>query len=272
LLSSVASFIGIYSNEGKEEYKYISIRGEEISIYGKGVYKDMSFDVAIQGIAQDYITFFISIPFLIISLFFFRRESIRGLLVLSGTLMYFLVTYLFYTAMGMYNYLFLVYVSLLCLSFFAFFFSLLSYNYSRLDGIFRYKNLMKYSAIFLLINSIMVVLLWLSIILPPFIDGSIFPLGIDHYTTMIVQAFDLGLLLPIAIVSSIYALRKNIYGYLAVSIYLVFLSFLMLALSSKIFFMAMNGLNVIPVVFIMPTICLISIFFSSLIVKNIRIR
>ncbi len=57
-----------------------------------------------------------AIPLLIVALFLHRHKQV--LLLGAGTSAYFLVTYLFYTAMGMYNTLFLVYaVCWDCLSF-----------------------------------------------------------------------------------------------------------------------------------------------------------
>lgn len=230
----------------------------------------MSADVAIQGIAQDYVTLFIGIPLLLLSLYYARKNSVRGLFVLSGTLMYFLLSHLFYTAMAMYNIMFLAYVFSLCLSFFSFTLTLFSYNISDIENLFTSQKIIRYAGIFLVIICIMMASLWLSIILPPLLDGSIYPGGLQHYTTLIVQGFDLGLFLPLGIVSGILAFRKNSYGYLLTTIYLIFLSILMAALTSKIIFMANAGVNVIPVIFIIPTICFISIVFSLLILRKIK--
>ncbi|WP_440955700.1 hypothetical protein ACSAZK_01665 [Methanosarcina sp. Mfa9] len=230
----------------------------------------MSADLAIQGIAQDYVTLFIGIPLLLSGLYFARKNSVRGLFVLSGTLMYFLLTYLFYTAMGMYNILFLAYVFSLCLAFFALMLTLFSYDLEDIGSLFASEKIIRYAGVFLVINSIMVALLWLGVVLPPLFDGSIYPEELQHYTTLIVQGFDLGLLLPIGIVSGMLAVRKNSYGYLFTTVYLIFLSILMAALTSKILFMADAGYNVIPVIFIMPTVCLISTSFSLLILKKVK--
>jgi len=266
--SIVASSFGIFSNDGEGPFIYESIRGEKINIYGKGIYKHMSADVAIQGIAQDYITLFIGVPLLLVSIFFARKNSLRGIFLLSGVLGYFLVTYLFYLAMGLYNKLFLVYSLLLFTSFFAFIFNLFNYEVHKLQEIYKSDRLMKYAGIFLIINASLVSLLWLSIVLPPLLDGSIYPRQLQHYTTLIVQGFDLGLLLPVAFIIGILAVKNNVYGYLFVPIYMIFLSLLMTALVSKIIFMANAGENVIPVVFIMPTIALISLTFSFLLLKR----
>jgi len=39
-------------------------------------------------------------------------------------------------------------------------------------------------------------MLWLNVVLPPIIDGRLYPEGLAHFTTMVVQGFDLALFLP----------------------------------------------------------------------------
>jgi hypothetical protein len=270
LASMFASSVGILSDDGNGEFEYESIRGETVSIYGEGIYKHMSADVAIQGIAQDYVTMFIAVPFLFLSLIWFRKNSLKGTLLLSGSLAYFLVTYLFYLAMGMYNYLFLVYAFLLGSTFFAFVLTLFSYDFNRIKEVFSSQKLIRNAGIFLIVNASLVALLWLGVVVPPLLDGTIYPRQLQHYTTLIVQGFDLGLLLPISFVVGILAIRKNNFGYLFTGVYVIFLSYLMLALTSKIIFMANAGENVIPVIFIMPTLALIAITFSVLILRNVK--
>ncbi|NMB80748.1 MAG: hypothetical protein GYA14_02915 [Ignavibacteria bacterium] len=116
----------------------------------------------------------------------------------------------------------------------------------------------------------MIALLWLGVVVPPIIDGSIIPKQVQHYTTLIVQAFDLGLLLPAAFVIGILTIKKNPLGYLLITIYMIFLSILMTALVSKILFMANFGANVVPVIFIIPVITIVSITFSVILLKNIK--
>jgi hypothetical protein len=275
LLITVASVIaasyGICSEDGSGSFEYETIRGEKIQIYGTGLYKHMSADVAIQGIAQDYITLFIGVSLLLISLFLSRKNSFRGLFLLAGTLGYILVTYLFYLTMGMYNQMFLVYAFLLGTTFFAFILTVLEFDLNELKNRFPSENLVRNAGVFLIINASLVGLLWLSVVLPPLLDGTFYPKELQHYTTLIVQGFDLGLLLPIAFVVGILAIRKNRFGFLFTPIYMIFLSLLMSALVSKILFMANAGHNVVPVIFIMPTIALLSITFSIILLKGIKV-
>ncbi len=268
--SVIATATGIFSSQGPGLYDYESIRGKIISIYGKGLYQHMSAEVAIQGIAQDYVTLLLGVPLLLISLFLARKNSLRGLFLLSGTLAYFLVTYLFYLAMAMYNRMFLIYVFLLGTSFFAFILTLFSYQVKELPGVSHSEKIFRTAGWFLIANASLVGLLWLKIVVPPLLDGSIIPAEVQHYTTLIVQGFDLGLLLPMAIVSGMMAIKKHLFGYLFIVIYVIFLSLLMTALSAKILFMARAGANVIPAVFIMPTINLIAMVFAVLLLRNIK--
>ena len=91
LISAFAAGLGIFSDFGTGAFVHESIRGQRIEIYGKGIYQHMSADVAIQGIAQDYITLFVAIPLLIISLIGYRKNSVQWHLFLAGTLGYFLI-------------------------------------------------------------------------------------------------------------------------------------------------------------------------------------
>ena len=270
VLASVAAAVGILSNEGPGGYEYESIRGETVRIYGQGIYQHMTADVAIQGIAQDYITLFAAVPLLLIALFFSRMGSLRGRFLLAGTLFYFLVTYLFYLTMGMYNFLFLVYAVLLCCSFFALFLVLTELNLPDLGDLFTSDKAARYAGGYLIFSAYSVAFLWLSIIMPPLLDGTLFPKSLEHYTTLIVQGLNLGLLLPVSFIVGLMLFRRQRVGYLFGLPYVVFLSLMMSALTAKILAMALNGVNVIPVIFIMPTFALIAITFSVWLMRSIQ--
>lgn len=259
---------GITSSEGTGAYEYKTIRGEVIKIYGKGIYKDMSADIAIQGIAQDYVTLFLALPLLTVSFMLTRKNKVYGQIILNGVLLYIFLTYLFYTAMAMYNKFFLLYVFLLSASLFALLINLISFEYDVLYKKLHIHRIFKTAGIFLIVNAMMIAFLWLSVIVPPLINGKVYPEGLHHYTTMIVQGFDLGIFLPAAFISGVLVIKKNKFGFVFTPVYLVFLSVLMAALCSKIIFMANNGANVIPVIFIMPVICLLSVMMSVLTVKK----
>lgn len=229
----------------------------------------MSAEVAPQGIAQDWITLFIGIPLLLSSCLWARKGSLRGSYLLAGTLGYFLVTYLFYTVMGMYNKLFLVYVFLMGASFYAFLQILFSFDTKNLRDHFKLSTPYRVTGGFLQFNAAAIGLLWLGIVVPPLVNGTIVPLQAEHYTTLIVQGLDLGILLPAAFLCGRLWTKKQPFGYLFAPVYFVFLSLLMTALTAKVIAMALLGYNVIPVIFLIPAIHLLTIFSTVVILKNV---
>lgn len=272
ICASIVTLFGIFSSDAVQVSQFTSIHGKKVSIYGKGIYKYMSADVAIQGIAQDFVTLFLAIPLLLIALFKYNQGSKKGIFLLAGTLGYFFVTYLFYLAMGTYNELFLIYAALLGLSFFALLKTLFSFNLQDIDRHFKNNSITKKVGIFLIANSILIGIMWLGIVVPPLLDGTIYPNNLEHYTTLIVQGFDLGLLLPLSFVSGLFLFQKRKIGYLAGVSYVIFLAILMTALTAKILAMMMHDVNVIPAILIVPAINIATIIFCYLILKSIRVE
>jgi hypothetical protein len=267
-LAAWTTTTGIVSNNGSGPYTHQSIRGKTVTIYGKGLYKHMSAEVAPQGIAQDYVTLCLGIPLLLVSLWRARKGSRKGQYLLAGTLGYFLVTYLFYTVMGMYNQLFLSYVVLMGTSFYGFILTLLSIDTKGIETVFKPSTPTKATGSFLLFNTIAIGLLWLSIIVPPLLNGTIIPDQVEHYTTLIVQGLDLGILLPAAFICGVLWMKRKPLGYLLAPVYFIFLSVLMTALTAKVVAMALLGYNVIPVIFIIPTFNLVTVICCIAILKN----
>jgi hypothetical protein len=272
ILAIAATTMGIFSNDGRGQFEYTSIRGKTVMIYGKGLYKDMSAEVAPQGIAQDYVTLFIAIPLLILSFFKAREGSLKGRYLFAGTLGYFLVTYLFYTVMGMYNVMFLPYVILMGASFYSFILIILSFDTNALQNSFKPSTPVKITGGFLVFNSIVIGLMWLSKVIPPLLDGTIIPLQVEHYTTLIVQSLDLGILLPAGLISGVLLIRKKPSGYLLAPVFFVFLSLLMTALSAKIIVMKILDYNVVPAIFIIPAFNVITIICCLIILRSITMN
>ncbi len=270
VLSGFAAAVGIFSDAGPGKFEYETIRGATVIIYGKGLYKHMSADVAVQGIAQDVVTLFLGIPLLLAALWGYLRESVKSRFLLAGVTGYFFVTYLFYTAMGMYNELFLVYVTLMGLTFFVLYNLLASFDSDKVVIYFSSKTPVNFVGGFLIFNSVIIALMWLGRVVPPLLDGTVYPDELQHYTTMIVQGFDLGLLLPISFVTGLLLIKRKPAGFIFGVPYIVFLSVLMTALSAKITAMGINGVEIFPAVVIIPVFNLITIYCAFLMLKNIN--
>ncbi len=267
--SFIATCVGIFSAGGPGKYEITSIRHETVEIYGRGAYRDMSAEVAPQGIAQDVVTLCIGIPLLLLSLVLSNRNSLRGRLLLTGTLGYFFITYLFFTLMAMYNQLFLLWVALLSLSFFGFILSFTSFNAEALKSSFHTKLPVKFLGRFLMCTAVAIALLWLSIVVPPLATAGI-PKEVEHYTTLVVQALDLGILLPACFISGLLLSRRNSLGYLIAPVYTIFLALLMTALTAKVLAMSMLGYNAFPAIVIIPLFMLMAVASLFLFLKNVN--
>ncbi|MBT2697383.1 hypothetical protein J7E79_08155 [Bacillus sp. ISL-40] len=269
LLSIIATSYAIFPNQGAGEYEYKSIFGETVSIYGKGLYKHDSVSMAAQAIAQDYVTLFFGVPLLVFSLYLSRKGLLKGHLLLTGTLGYFLYTYASYSFLSMYNSMFLVYVILMAASFFAFTLAMMSFEIAKLPLSFKEKLPVKIIGGFLLFASFVFGMMWLGKIVKPLMNHTPTE-GIEHYTTLVIQALDLGFVVPVGIISGILLIKRKPFGYLLASVIIIKDITLLTALSAMIFLQIQAGVEVSSAVVVLILLLnIVVIYLMYLILKNI---
>ncbi len=213
IFATAASAWGIFSNQGPGKYEFHSLHGEDVEIYGKGLYRDDSVSGASQVIAQDGVTLVLGIPVLMIALYLASKGSLKGRLLLNGILGYFLYTYASYSFLVMYNSLFLVYVLLMGASFFAFTLTMMSWNEVDLSAYFSPKMPVNFIGGFLIFLAVTIGLMWLGRIMPSLTRGLV-PVGLEHYSTLVIQALDFGFVVPAAFLSGLLLIRRKSFGYL----------------------------------------------------------
>jgi hypothetical protein len=268
-LSIIVSTIGIFSNAGKGQYEFQSIRGETVTIYGKGIYKNDSIAAVAQGIPQDIVTLLVGIPLLILSLYLFKKNYLKGKLLLTGTLGYFLYTYMSYTFLWNYNKLFLIYVMLMSVSFFAFTLSMISFDIEKLKLSFKKGLPIKFIGGFQIFVGIAIGLLWLGRIAPS-ITEDISPVGLEHYTTLVIQGMDLGFVVPVAILSGILLIKRKAFGYLLSSVVIIKGITLLTAITAMIVGQAYAGVPMSLVeVIIFLSFDLVSVYCLIVLMRNI---
>jgi hypothetical protein len=239
---------------GTGAQQHLSVRGEYVTIYGIGPYRHMPADVAIQGLAQDVVTLVVGVPFLLIALAWARSGSRAGHLALLGAVSYLFVQYFMYLAMATYNELFLLWVALVLLASQALFRLLLAVPPDAFTLESTGVGRRRFVGGFLLVNATLVSLLWLAMILPPLVDRTLYPAGLAHLTTMVVQGFDLALFLPPSFIAGWHYLKRRPLGDLLAPAYTVFLSLQMLALIAKVVWMASIDVSAGPALAIIPAL------------------
>ena len=211
----------LWQGGGTEHYAFTSLRGGMVQIWGGGgLYRFDSAGGAPQEIGQDLVTLIIGIPLLIVASVLASRGRLRGKVLLAGTLGYFLYTYTSMSMLTAYNELFLVYVALMSLCLFAFIMALMAIDVAALPAHFSAQFPRRTVAGFALFLGAMLGMLWLKLIVPALVAGTP-PVGLDSYSTLVIQALDLGVIAPTAILTGVLLLRREALGYLLSSVVLV---------------------------------------------------
>ena len=271
MLSLVAAVQGVLSGTGQagELVQFRSINGENIKLYGKGLYKNDSYSMAAQAIAQDYVTLFIGIPLLIVALLLARTGQIKGRLLLTGTIGYFLYTYMSYAFLSMYNHMFLIYVATMSASMFAFILCITALDLEALKQAFHKNTPVKFIGGFQIFIGFIIFMMWIGRIMPS-ITTEAAPIGLEHYTTLVIQALDLGIIVPAAILSGVLIIQRKSVGYLLSSVIIIKGAALLTALTSMIIGQVLAGVQIgLVEMIVFPLFNIVSIYSLVLVLKNV---
>ncbi len=270
LFSLTAAIAGIFSGGGPGRYVFTTVHGEAVTIYGSGIYRYDSVSMASQAIAQDIVTLILGIPLLAAALFLSRKGFLKGRILLAGTLAYFLYTYTSYSFTSMYNLLFLLDVCLMSMSFFAFVLTMMSFDMNVLSRSFDEKLPVKSIAAILIFLGSVIGLMWLKNIVNPLFTASV-PSGLEQYTTMVIQAMDLGFVVPVSLISGILLLKKKPFGILLASVICVKAVTLLTAVTAMIIGQIISGLKVSVIeIILFPAFNLIMIATMFVFLRNIK--
>jgi len=251
-------------------FDFTTLRGETVQIQGGGLYRYDSVSVAAQGIAQDVVTLILGIPLLITAIVLAARGSLRGKVLLTGTLGYFLYTYTSIAMTAAYNELFLLYVALFSLSLFAVILSILAIDVPTLATHVTDRFPRRTIAGVALVLGGMLTLLWLGRIGPALLAGTP-PFGLESYTTLVIQVLDLGIVVPAAILTGVLLLRRVPVGYLLAAFVQVFGFNMGAAVTAMVIGQVLAGVAVSPVeLVIFPTIALVNAVLIVLLLRSIR--
>lgn len=219
LLSLLAAGTGLFFQTEGQPFPHTNHRGESVMINGSGLYYYDTVSSAAQQQGNDLVTLLVGLPLLGVSTRLAFRGSLRGRLLLTGTLGFFLYTYMSMSMLTAYNGLFLVYVALFTLSLYAFILCMLAFDLEALPSQFSPRLPRRWIAGFMFAVGGFLLIAWLGRILMPLMQGGTPPL--ENTTTLVIQAMDLGLIVPLAFLSAIFLLRRSPWGYLLSSVTLL---------------------------------------------------
>ena len=270
--AGAAAVIGVSASPADADTVFTNLYGEQIQLYGNGIYRNDSLSYGAQARGQDIITLLVGIPLLLSGWLLMKRRSLRGQLVHAGSLGYFLYTYSSYSYLSFYNPLFLLYVLLFSLSLFGFITAFNTIDARRiqqaLSGTFPRRTI----GIYLIFMGAVLTLLWLGKIIPT-LDYSIPAAGLDHYTTLVIQANDLAIIVPTAAITGILLLKSAPLGFKLAAILLMKMLTMGMALIAMMIVMTIEGTPpAVGEAVIFSILLLLGLAASALMLLGIRRR
>ncbi len=267
LLALVAAVAGLWPGEGVP-FTLTNFRGEVVTINARGLYYWDTVSAAAQMQANDLVMLIVGVPLLVVALRMTLRGSLRGRLVLAGTVGFVLYTYITMCFGAAYNPLFLVYVALFGLSLYAFVLSMRGIDLASLPDHFSSTLPRRGIAGLLFGVGAFLLLAWLGRIAGTWSGGQ--PAALENVTSLFIQAMDLAVIVPLCFVSGVLLLRGSAWGYLLASLSLFKFLTLGLAVSLMGLNMLRVGAAVSPVELgVFPAIALTNLFMTVVLLRNI---
>lgn len=206
---------------------------------------------ATQGIAQDFISLFITVPVLVISFIYARKGSLRARLIWMGMLGYTLYSYILYAFFVQFNALFLVYAGTLALTLYTLIGAISSADHQAFrEAILARREkptrLRRRTATALFIIAGIFYLLWLSEIIPALLAG-VTPQSVleNGLPTNPVHVLDLTFLLPGLVITGVLMRRDHPLAYVITPIFYGYAAMLGLAIIAMVILLAQQGYPIV---------------------------
>ena len=220
LLAGAASSAGVFRRGSGETRLATSARGESYRYAVDGIYAWNAQRVVSEGVGWDFFTLFVAVPSLLAASVFVARGSYRGRLFAVGMLGYFFYQYFEYATYWAYGPLFLLFITIYATSLAGIVWMVSSLDVRGMAARFSDRFPRKAMAALCFVMSFaLVFVMWLPLVLRSMtgkVDGIL--LG---QTTLVVQAFDLGLIVPLAVFTGVAILRRRPIGYLLSAVFVV---------------------------------------------------
>ena len=219
ILAAAASATGVFLRGDLATQVVTTVRGDQVDVLLGGVYRFNGEAVAAEGVGWDAVTLFLVVPALFLLLPALRRGSSRARLATMGILVYFLYQYFEYATFLAYGPLFLLYVSTFALSLTGVALLGASLDLGVIaNGVtpgFPRRPMIAFG----IFMAVLLGGLWLPLIASTF--GAEQVPQLEGATTFVVQAFDLGLLVPLGLFTAVTVWRRLPVGYVLSAIVVI---------------------------------------------------
>lgn len=212
-----------------------------IGLFVRGLYRDAPF-FALQAVAQDFITLFVVVPTLGVSVWWTARGSSRARLVWLGALAYIVYSYAISVFVVRFNSLFLVYVGLFGCALYALIGGVVTTDMKGIAERFTGRVPVRSVSAFLTLLAVLFYAVWLSEAVPATLRGTVPPSVQQNGTpTNAVHVLDMAWMLPAFVIAAVNLARRTPLGYTLAGAALTFVVLLVLAVLSIVVFAVRAG-------------------------------
>jgi len=220
LASAVASAAGVFLRGDGSSQIVTSVRGEAYAIATTGIYAWNAQRTVAEGVGWDLVTLVLAIPALLVALPSLAKGSLRARLLVMGLLAYFFYQYLMYALTWAFGPLFLLFVGSYAASLVALIWAAASTPWTSLEPRLVPGFPRRSMAALCIGMGTLLLAMWLYRIVLG-LRGDLEGAMLLGQTTLVVQALDLGLVVPLAIFTGVMTWRRRAVGYLLSSVFVV---------------------------------------------------
>jgi hypothetical protein len=220
LLAGVAAAAGVFLRGDGAATLATSVRGETYPMVASGVYAYNAQRIVAEGVGWDWVTLLLAAPALLVALPALARGSLRGRLFAIGMLGYFFYQYLMYATFWAFGPLFPLFVALFSASLFGIAWIASTIPLAELPERFTERFPRKAMAVLCWVLAAALLAMW-SARIAAGLRGDWAGAMLLGSTTMVVQALDLGLVVPLAVLTGALAWRGRPLGYLLCAAFVV---------------------------------------------------
>ncbi len=216
----MAAGLGVFAR-GDGSYETVtSARGVTYQMATGGVYAYNSQRVVAEGVGWDVVTLFLAVPALLLTLPFVARRSFTGRLVAIGLLGYFVYQYLEYAVTWAFGPLFPLFIAIYAAGLAGIVWLGAGIAHDGLRDRFADRFPRRSYALVTAGMAVLLTLMWAGRIATG-LTGDLEAAALSGETTMVVQALDLGLVVPTALFIAVLAWRRSPIGYVLGAIWIV---------------------------------------------------
>ncbi len=201
LLAGVTAALGVFGRGSGRVASTTSIRGEHFAYVTDGIYAYNPVRVVAEGIGWDVVTLFGVAPALLVVSWFVARGSVRGRLAATGLLGYVAYQYLMYAMFWAVGPLFPAFVLLYPLAIWGIVRLVAATDLDELAARLGPGFPRRATAWFSLALALLLVLMWVPRI-GLALSGDVAGAGLLGTPTLVVQALDLGIVVPLALAAA----------------------------------------------------------------------